>query len=69
MEYPPISHLISATFNELNQTKASSSAINPAKAPQMVANAPGMGETDTLGVGSGAVSGTNQVGTVLDTVA
>lgn len=70
MEFPPISSLISATFDELNPKEAPNApAVAPA-APQPVANAEGIGgEQPKLGVNSGATSPTNRVGTVLDTVA
>ena len=69
MDYPPITHLISATFDGLKKKDSTSSLSFVTQAPQPVANAPGMGESETLGVGSAATSGTNRVGTVLNTVA
>lgn len=70
MEFPPVSNLISATFDGLLNNKELSSTLKvPARAPQPVANAQGSGESDPLGVGSSATSGTNRVGTIIDTVA
>lgn len=70
MEFPPVSNLISATFDGLLNNKELTSTLKvPAQAPQPVANAEGMGSSDPLGSGSSASSGTNRVGTVLDTVA
>ena len=70
MEYPPISHLISSTFDGLlNNKELSRTLETPAKAPQPVASSEAADAGDTLGVGSSATSGTNEIGSILNTVA
>lgn len=70
MDFPPISNLISATFDELNFKEPPNAPAVPPQAPQAVANAISIGgEPQKLGVNSAASSPTNRVGTVIDTVA
>lgn len=68
MDFPPIKQLISATFDGLNQKEPLTTQKTPPRAPQPVANAAGMGEDqERLGLNSAAQSGTNRVGTLIDT--
>lgn len=70
MDFPPVINLISATFNELNYKEPAKASQAPPQAVQPVANAVSIGgENEKLGANSAAVSGTNRVGTVIDTVA
>ncbi|MBK1875388.1 hypothetical protein [Pelagicoccus mobilis] len=69
MDFPPIIRLISSTFDALMKKESAQPQKTAAEAPKAVANAPGMGDPETLGVGSGATSGTNRIGSILDTVA
>ncbi len=70
LDYPPITNLISATFDGMKNHVPTGAERLSVKSPEPVANAAGMGEgNDKLGMNSAALSATNRVGTVLNTVA
>ncbi|MDQ8184521.1 hypothetical protein QEH53_02970 [Pelagicoccus sp. SDUM812002] len=61
---------MSATFDGLNQLNPANLPKVSREAPKAIANDPGIGsETQRLGLNSAATSGTNQVGTIIDTLA
>ena len=64
MDFPPISNLITATFDQLDLNGNKGKNAAPPQSPQPVANGQGLQNGSGLGLNSSSSSGTNRVGTL-----
>ena len=65
MDYPPVSTLVSATFDQLG-SRTKINVPTPPASPQPVANGQAMEDGGGLGMNAPTTSGTNMVGTLLN---
>jgi len=69
MDFPPITRLVAATFDEMNPRKLVEASGFPRQEPKAVANAAAMGELEALRLNSAALSGSKRIGTAINILA